>query len=557
LNLITGQNLPSGSTISTEGLSFKKLNQFQTSTKKIIVMDTAGLHTPITVNGEESITEAIAYRKATEFFLRDCCLELGDQHIVVVTEFSDIDQEYIIIICNSIIQKMQAKIHIRPEIFICHNYKDAQTFEETQARWDKYVVKVYENVAKIETIEEVPVLIHFHESDGYKVSIRHLFICNNNDSWGKEYNNKAAKLLRNFLSFEPPLRNENPLELIRKVASKHIVKYIKVPNSISNESILKYEVIEDSFKKFFVATQTVSDDEINQKKQLKSIIDSLDLEYNENSENIDHNCQFSSVKKLLNNKTKTYQMRKDICKWLEDNEDTQIYGKPLFHFLSNSKTYQQMLQELQDKEKKRYGDHLTLLAMANVYKVNIYIITSLLSEVIEICPLNGKNQNTIYLGHYGQYKYVGLKLIERHQNIQHNIKQFRNGIEDSEIVLVLDPDDSMDIENIRSSNPKALLTNYELHSTMGIQFDYETKFVPKVTQQMDKEDSFLIEIDVPGFENVQPVEDEKIKGRWIITGNRKPNENCQIIESSRKFGDFKYIFDVPNVNNRKYNKQKI
>jgi hypothetical protein len=70
---------------------------------------------------------SIANRKATEYFLRDVANALADVTAVVVTDFSDIDQEIIITLCKALQMKnASTTTHpVRGEIYIIHNFKTA------------------------------------------------------------------------------------------------------------------------------------------------------------------------------------------------------------------------------------------------------------------------------------------------------------------------------------------------------------------------------------------------------------------------------------------------
>ncbi len=87
------------------------------------------------------MTDALAQRKATEFFLRDVAIQLADINMVVVTEFSDIDQEIMITLCKAIQNKVDqvADSGTREEVYVIHNFKNS-TLTEAKGEWKVWIL---------------------------------------------------------------------------------------------------------------------------------------------------------------------------------------------------------------------------------------------------------------------------------------------------------------------------------------------------------------------------------------------------------------------------------
>jgi len=315
----------------------------------------------------------------------------------------------------------------------------------------------------------------------------------------------------------------------------------------------------------------VNEDETLLKKQLQEVALSIGLVGDFKKQLDTKDCQFLAFQKAMKLFNLIHKdevvtiggIRKEVAKWLEDNENT-IYGENrICTYFSGSHYYHELCNQFIED---RSGDHLSVLALANIYNVNIVILTSLIPRLFNITPIQGEAIGTIYLGHYGQHRYVFLKPTESVENtILSTIARNLEFEEDSEIILVL-PESQQNEEEIKNDiiskemkqpKKKSMLTNYELNSTMGVQFDFESYFVPKITYQIlnQSKKHWRIDIDLPGFKIRKPKEDEKIKGRWIITGSRKSDEGYIISLTTRKFGEFKVVFDVPEGYNRFYNEE--
>ena len=127
LSFFTGQELPTGNSIHTKGISFKKVDNF-------IILDSEGIEAPLTkkniskelypkesllkksINESDSLIETIARdKKAVELFIQDFIIEKSDILVIVVGQLILTEQKLI----NRIVNSVQKK-----QIFVIHNLKD-------------------------------------------------------------------------------------------------------------------------------------------------------------------------------------------------------------------------------------------------------------------------------------------------------------------------------------------------------------------------------------------------------------------------------------------------
>ena len=81
-------------------------------------------------------------------------------------------------------------------------------------------------------------------------------------------------------------------------------------------------------------------------------------------------------------------------------------------FVSNYPTWHAYLDSM--RQDGTWGDHITLMAAANVYHMSITIVSSIEdSEPVVIDPATGTSQGTILLGHLAELHYMTLQPVQR------------------------------------------------------------------------------------------------------------------------------------------------
>jgi len=335
LNLLTNSTLPSSKIMATVGLSFKLTKT--TKGQQVVLVDAAGVHTPIIARPEETMSEALAHRKATEFFLRDVALQIADIVLVVVTDFGDIDQEIIVSICQSIQLKLKNSpaTQIREEVYVVHNFMNS-TLEEAESQWEKYVLRSYEKVGELEELEGVQVLRHnerVNENDR-PIQVKHVYLCNHNADPG--HNQKVAQLLLNWVSsgVQPIQRKNSPLDFVKDACKSAISRYLTGVDEI------EYDKVSTVIKTFAIATATTPDEGeqesfeklqqlIKEKFEIplkipdpKAVVEAKKTTTKMKSKD----CMFEAVSQECPGK-KPAELRKEVVEWLRNNEDKQIASR--------------------------------------------------------------------------------------------------------------------------------------------------------------------------------------------------------------------------------------
>jgi HSP20 family molecular chaperone IbpA len=205
LQKLTGQRIGTSSDgFSTEGLSFKF---FATEdTLKHVVLDTAGLNTPVLLTTEkfEEKSQPFTEQKKLEDFLGDLIVDLSDYVIIVVNDLTWQDQEFI----WKVAQKRYRKRHERyAETWIVHNLrncKDPKLF----AQKEKEITSLY----NAEMLKQGSETFYYSE----KFQTRHLFIMN--EEYGAKSNAIVYALLRKWISsiIVKKKTSRDPLELVRQ-----------------------------------------------------------------------------------------------------------------------------------------------------------------------------------------------------------------------------------------------------------------------------------------------------------------------------------------------------
>ncbi|GAM26283.1 hypothetical protein SAMD00019534_094580 [Acytostelium subglobosum LB1] len=143
----------------------------------------------------------------------------------------------------------------------------------------------------------------------------------------------------------------------------------------------------------------------------KRLGERLNLYMLKNSKEIpgDGNCQMHALSdQLYGDLTRSPEIRKTIVDWLRKNKDFAFpNGATLCQFVNGS--WDDYCNEM--SKSGIWGDHLTLLAAAEIYKAKISIISSVESTshfFIEIIPTKIENPKVLLLSHYAEFHYGSL-----------------------------------------------------------------------------------------------------------------------------------------------------
>ena len=123
----------------------------------------------------------------------------------------------------------------------------------------------------------------------------------------------------------------------------------------------------------------------------------------------DGNCQFYSISdQIYGDITHADEIRCATTEWLRSNSYKEIDGTPLCCFISDE-TWDEYCDKI--GRNGTWGDHMTLVAMANVYNLKIMIISSVrgdnyITEVYPDPPLQGREPpRKITISHFAESHY--------------------------------------------------------------------------------------------------------------------------------------------------------
>ncbi|EGC35636.1 hypothetical protein DICPUDRAFT_78671 [Dictyostelium purpureum] len=122
----------------------------------------------------------------------------------------------------------------------------------------------------------------------------------------------------------------------------------------------------------------------------------------------DGNCQMHALSdQIYGNLNHSRAIRKSIVSWLRKNKNLSLpNGARLSSFVSTS--WDRYCNNM--AKNGTWGDHLTLIAAAEIFKTNISIISTAESEgnfVIEVTP-SKKSDSGILLSHFAEFHYGSL-----------------------------------------------------------------------------------------------------------------------------------------------------
>jgi HSP20 family molecular chaperone IbpA/predicted ATPase len=212
LNKLCDAHFPSSKKIETKGISFKS-----TTIKgaKLTVIDSAGFHTPF------KMSESVEEKRETEKRIRDLIFLLSDYFILVVNDYTILDQE--------ILEKLEKQLQMNKNksnkiIIVVHNMKDIYNEESRVHAWNKQIVSLYDTKdddkrANVNTVEVKGEMVEHLNS---KFS-RHVMLINDNTDYGKHYNEHVIELLKIWMiSYCCAHETKNLFESFFKIVSQSI-----------------------------------------------------------------------------------------------------------------------------------------------------------------------------------------------------------------------------------------------------------------------------------------------------------------------------------------------
>jgi len=147
----------------------------------------------------------------------------------------------------------------------------------------------------------------------------------------------------------------------------------------------------------------------------KRLDERLELYLLKNSKEIpgDGNCQMHALSdQIYGDISHSQEIRKTIVEWLKKNKDFQLPNGATLNQFVNNNNWDDYCAEM--AKLGNWGDHLTLLAAAEIYGMKISIISSVESTsnfFIEIIPTKIKKEQVLLLSHYAEFHYGSLCFI--------------------------------------------------------------------------------------------------------------------------------------------------
>ena len=264
LSKISKIPLPSGTSIRTEGLSIKYpvLDYFKD--RKIVLLDSAGLETPVLKNKQELQNKSLKrtntkseedenkenkekdYFKEksrekiiTELFLQNYIINNSDILIIVVGILTYSEQKLLNRIRTEFIKARNNKNKVQKPLFIIHNLMTYTTIEQVEEYIEDFLLKsaTFDLAIghKISTKEEQKTGEYYYETIKSQ-KIFHLIFAQEGSVAGNHYNNLTLEFLENSYQNVTNLTNFDVIETIKDSfveISKDILE--KTENPITKE----------------------------------------------------------------------------------------------------------------------------------------------------------------------------------------------------------------------------------------------------------------------------------------------------------------------------------
>eukprot|EP01117_Protostelium_nocturnum_P007334 TRINITY_DN2624_c0_g1_i1.p1 TRINITY_DN2624_c0_g1~~TRINITY_DN2624_c0_g1_i1.p1 ORF type:complete len:1555 (-),score=571.21 TRINITY_DN2624_c0_g1_i1:63-4487(-) len=114
---------------------------------------------------------------------------------------------------------------------------------------------------------------------------------------------------------------------------------------------------------------------------------------------------------LYDNPESFKDIRSEVANWLSKNGETELHGLPKLSSLVKSKSWEEYVSSINPENKSGIpGDGLSLVAIAEVYSVEILVITSdpRTDYVVKITPNKVENRRNFVLGYLDHLNFVSL-----------------------------------------------------------------------------------------------------------------------------------------------------
>ena len=254
LSRISKIDLPSGTSIRTEGLSIKYPELERFKHRIIALLDSAGLETPVLRENEESeeISKELFREKSrekliTELFLQNYIIHNSDILILVVGILTYSEQKLL----NRIKTEIQ-RTKLNKPLYIIHNLKTYVENQQVEEYINKYLLKSatfkLEEGHKASTEvndDDEDLGIYYYEKNS-NPKIFHLIFANEFSDAGQYYNNFSLQFLEN--AFQQQVTDLKPFDVIKTVKERFIELSKEIIDNSSFESLLSVDDLLDNKK---------------------------------------------------------------------------------------------------------------------------------------------------------------------------------------------------------------------------------------------------------------------------------------------------------------------
>ena len=238
LSKISKIDLLSGTSISTEGLSIKYPELEKYENRKIALLDSAGLETPVLKETDDEnknpnekellFKEKSREKLITELFLQNYIIYNSDILLIVVGKFTYSEQK--------LLNKIKTEIHrakINKPLYIIHNLFTFFSIKQVEEHINEYLLKSatfdLEKGHKISTNIKIKNGTYYYEKNS-SPNIFHLIFANEGSEAGQFYNKFTLEFIENCFQNVTDLK---PFDVIETVKERFI--------EISKEIIEKNE----------------------------------------------------------------------------------------------------------------------------------------------------------------------------------------------------------------------------------------------------------------------------------------------------------------------------
>ena len=220
LSKISKMQFPSGFSIKTEGLSIKYPDTKLFYNRRIALLDSAGLETPVLISDENQnninkndlFKEKSREKLITELFLQNYIMYYSDILIIVVDSLSFSEQKLLMKI-----KKEMERAKINTPLYIIHNLKSFTSKEQVKDYIDNSLLK----------------------SKNKERKIYHLIYANENSEAGKFYNQFTLNFIENSYQTVTDLESFDVIDTIKErymAISKDIIEKTGNEEKITKES---------------------------------------------------------------------------------------------------------------------------------------------------------------------------------------------------------------------------------------------------------------------------------------------------------------------------------